>query len=190
MAKALIAHLYAYYIPADAPGGRGKFVLDGGYLLEAERMYADLEQRCRGQPYAVEVQLRPVRDRRTLDQNRLMWALLHKLALAQNGGTRGEVTAEQCYLDLLADFGAEVEAWRVPYKALPALRQAYRVVQLIELLEDEQCIVRVGCGSSGFDRRQMHDFIERIFDRLAEAGVDDPETTQQYRDWRAADEMC
>ena len=27
---------------------------------------------------------------------------LHKLALAQNGGTRGEVTAEQCYLDLLA----------------------------------------------------------------------------------------
>ena len=29
----------------------------------------------------------------------------------------------------------------------------------------------------------MHDFIERIFDRLSEAGVDDAETTEQYRDW-------
>ena len=42
-------------------------------------------------------------------------------------------------------------------------------------------------GSSSFDRQQMHDFLERIFDRLAEAGVDDAETTQQYRDWRAED---
>lgn len=51
MAKALIAHLVAYYYPADAPGGRGRFVLDGGYLFDEERMYADLEARCRGQPY-------------------------------------------------------------------------------------------------------------------------------------------
>ena len=28
---------------------------------------------------------------------------------------------------------------------------------------------------------------ERIFDRLSEAGVDDAETTEQYRDWRRAD---
>ena len=33
----------------------------------------------------------------------------------------------------------------------------------------------------------MREFIDRIFDRLAEAGVDDAETTQQYRDWRAED---
>lgn len=189
MAKALIAHLCAYYFPAASPGGRGRFALDGGYLLEAERMYADLEQRCRGQPYAVEVDIRPVRDRRTLDQNRLMWALLHKLAVALNGGTRGEVTAEQCYLDLLAEFGGEVETWRVPYKAVPSLRLTCRVVQVVELVDDGQCIVRVGYGSSMFDRRQMHDFIEHIFDALAQAGVDDAETTQQYRDWRRADEV-
>lgn len=190
MAKTLIAHLYAYYTPAEAPGGHGKFVLDGGYLLEAERMYADLEQRCRGQPYAVEVELRPVRDRRTLDQNRLMWALLHKLALAQNGGTRGEVTAEQCYLDLLAEFGGEVEIWRVPYKSVSWLRlRTYRVMQVVELVDDGQCIVRVGYGSSMFDRQQMHDFIERIFDALAQAGVDDAESTQQYRDWKRSNEV-
>ena len=50
-------------------------------------------------------------------------------------------------------------------------------------------MVRIGLGSSNFDRQQMHDFIDRIFDRLAEAGVDDTETTEQYRDWRRADEL-
>ena len=186
MAKALIAHLVAYYYPADAPGGRGRFVLDGGYLCDEERMYADLEARCRGQPYPVQVDIRPVRDKRTLDQNRLMWALLNKLALALSGGTPGGVTAEACYMDMLQEYGAEVEVWRVPYKALDALRKAYRVVQLVELLDGGQCIVRVGVGSSQFDRQQMAGFIDRIFDRLAELGVDDAETTQQYRDWRAA----
>ena len=109
------------------------------------------------------------------------------LALALSGGTPGGVTAEQCYLDLLAEFGAEVETWRVPVKALPALRNTYRVVQMVELLDDGYCMARLGLGSSSFDRQQMHDFIERIFDRLSEAGVDDAETTEQYRDWRRAD---
>lgn len=189
MAGELIAHLAAWYIPTgqrrvnDMEG----LTIDGGYLLEAQRMHAELERRARGQPLAVEIDIRPVRNKRTLDQNRLMWALLEKLAQAQNGGTPGGVTAEQCYLDLLAEFGAEVETWRVPVKALPALRNTYRVVQKQELLENGYCMARIGLGSSSFTRQQMHDFLERIFDRLSEAGVDDAETTEQYRDWRRAD---
>ena len=189
MAGKLIAHLAAWYIPngrTDLDGMEG-LTVDGGYLLEARRMHAELERRARGQPLCVEIDIRPVKNKRTLDQNRLMWALLNRLALALSGGTPGGVTAEQCYLDLLADYGAEVETWRVPVKALPALRRAYRVVQVVELLDGGYCMARLGLGSSSFDRQQMHDFIERIFDRLAEAGVDDAETTEQYRDWRRAD---
>ena len=135
----------------------------------------------------MEIDIRPVKNKRTLDQNRLMWALLNRLALALSGDTPGGVTAEQCYLDLLAEFGAEVETWRVPVKSLPALRSTYRVVQMVELLDNGYCVARLGLGSSSFDRQQMHDFIERIFDRLSEAGVDDAETTEQYRDWRRVD---
>ena len=178
MAGKLIAHLAAWYIPTgrtDLDGMEG-LTVDGGYLLEARRMHTELEARARGQPLMVEIEIKPVRDKRTLDQNRLMWALLNKLAQALSGGTPGGVTAEQCYLDLLADYGAEVETWRVPLKALPALRRAYRVVQVVDVLE-----------GSAFDRAQMREFIDRIFDRLSEAGVDDAETTQQYRDWRAGD---
>lgn len=189
MASKLIAHLAAWYIPTgrtDLDGMEG-LTVDGGYLLEARRMHTELEARARGQPLMVEIEIKPVRDKRTLDQNRLMWALLNKLAQALNGGTPGGVTAEQCYLDLLADYGAEVETWRVPLKALPALRRAYRVVQVVEVLEGGYCVARLGLGSSSFTRQQMHDFIDRIFDRLSEAGVDDAETTEQYRDWRRAD---
>lgn len=189
MAGKLIAHLAAWYIPTgrtDLDGMEG-LTVDYGYLLEAQRMHTELERRARGQPLAVEIDIRPVRNKRTPDQNRLMWALLEKLAQAQNGGTPGGVTAKQCYLDLLGEFGAEVETWRVPVKALPALRNTYRVVQMVELLDDGYCMARIGLGSSSFTRQQMHEFIERIFDRLSEAGVDDAETTEQYRDWRRAD---
>lgn len=191
MASKLIAHLAAWYIPTgrtDLDGMEG-LTVDYGYLLEARRMHTELEARARGQPLMVEIEIKPVRDKRTLDQNRLMWALLNRLALALSGDTPGGVTAEQCYLDLLAEFGAEVETWRVPVKALPALRNTYRVVQMVELLDDGYCMARLGLGSSNFDRQQMHEFIERIFDRLSESGVDDAETTEQYRDWRRADEL-
>ena len=125
MAGKLIAHLAAWYIPTgrtDLDGMEG-LTVDGGYLLEARRMHTELEARARGQPLMVEIEIMPVRDKRTLDQNRLMWALLNKLAQALSGGTPGGVTAEQCYLDLLADYGAEVETWRVPLKALPGRRR-------------------------------------------------------------------
>ena len=36
--------------------------IDGGYLLEAQRMHAELEHRARGQPLAVEIDIRPVRN--------------------------------------------------------------------------------------------------------------------------------
>ena len=189
MAGELIAHLAAWYIPTGQTrvNGMEGLTIDGGYLLEAQRMHTELERRARGQPLAVEIDVRPVRNKRTLDQNRLMWALLNRLALALSGDTPGGVTAEQCYLDLLGEFGTEVETWRVPVKALPALRRAYRVVQVAEVLDGGYCMARLGLGSSSFTRQQMHDFIERIFDRLSEAGVDDAETTEQYRDWRRAD---
>lgn len=138
MASQLIAHVAAWYIPTGQPlvNDMDGLTIDGAYRLEAQRMHAELERRARGQPLCVEIDIRPVKNKRTLDQNRLMWALLNRLALALSGGTPGGVTAEQCYLDLLAEFGAEVETWRVPVKALPALRNTYRVVQMVELLDN------------------------------------------------------
>lgn len=188
MAGKLIGHLAAWYIP-NGPAGNAleRLTVDGGYLLEAERLHSELESRARGQPLAVEIDIKPVRSKRTLAQNNLMWALLNKLALAMNGGTPGGVTAEQCYLDLLAEFGVEREIFEMPLRALPQFKRAYRVTHIIEHLPGGRCRVAAAPGTSCYTTQQMHDFIERIFDQLSLLGVDDAETTQQYRDWRRAD---
>ena len=188
MAGKLIGHLAAWYIP-NGPAGNAleRLTVDGGYLLEAERLHGELESRARGQPLAVEIDIKPVRSKRTLAQNNLMWALLNKLALAMNGGTPGGVTAEQCYLDLLAEFGVEREIFEMPLRALPQFKRAYRVTHIIEHLPGGRCRVAAAPGTSCYTTQQMHDFIERIFDQLSLLGVDDAETTQQYRDWRRTD---
>lgn len=183
MAKALIAHLYAFYTPGPA-GGHGKFQPTTASLLNIERMYADLDARCRGQPYAVEIDIKPVRDRRTLQQNRLMWALLQKMAEAQDGGVTGGTSVWKCYLDMLEEFGPTTEIWMVPEKAVDTLRRAHRVVDVLESLDDGYCMVRIGEGSSQFSPAEMGQFIDRIFDRLAEMGVQDADTTRQYMEWR------
>ena len=93
MAGKLIAHLVAWYMPDKSPGGGGleNLTVDNAYLLEAQRLHAELERRARGQPLCVEVDIRPVKNKRTLDQNRLMWALLNRLALALSGDTPGGI---------------------------------------------------------------------------------------------------
>ena len=67
MAGELIAHLAAWYIPTGQTrvNGMEGLTIDGGYLLEAQRMHAELERRARGQPLAVEIDIRPVRNKRT-----------------------------------------------------------------------------------------------------------------------------
>ena len=61
MAGELIAHLAAWYIPTGQTrvNGMEGLTIDGGYLLEAQRMHAELEHRARGQPLAVEIDIRP-----------------------------------------------------------------------------------------------------------------------------------
>lgn len=61
MAGKVIAHLVGWYIPNGQPNANGMdgLTIDGGYLLEAQRMHAELERRARGQPLAVEIDIKP-----------------------------------------------------------------------------------------------------------------------------------
>ena len=182
MAAPLIAHLEGFYYPGPA-GGKGEFRLSSSYVLEQQRMYAELQAKARGQPYAVEFDVRRTRRRRTMNQNNLMWALLDKMARAY-----GNTTAMDCYLQMLAEHGEVVEYLEVDTRCLPVLRKTVRVVDIMELLPGGRARVRVCFGSSTYDKSEMRDFLECVFDRLAEMGVDDAETTEQYRKWREVQE--
>ena len=56
----------------------------------------------------------------------------------------------------------------------------------MELLDDDRCTVKCMRGSSSFTTAQMTDFINGIFDRLAEMGVNDPNVTAYWLEWQEA----
>ena len=176
MAGKLIARL-----PVQYRGG--EFTVDPAYKWEAQRLYERCAALSRDGPARLVVDIRPENKARSLDQNRLMWRLLHIMAVATDGGP-GATTAEDCYIEMLEKAGARVDYLAVPLRSIPLLKNAWRVVKIIELLPGNMATVKCVEGSSQFDRDEMHDFIESLFDRLAEMGVDDAEVTDEYRSWR------
>ena len=80
----------------------------------------------------------PERKGRSTQQNRLMWALLTIMADAYNAGRTGGVTPEECYLDMLEKYGAKVDFLEVPAGALEILRRCYRLVHVVEILNNDR----------------------------------------------------
>ncbi len=161
--------------------------VDPAYRWERKRLYERCGALSRDGPVRLVVEIRRETNARTLDQNRMMWRLLRIMA-EQDDGHAGKTSAEDCYIRLLEELGAQVDYLEVPIRAVPLLKEAWRVVKIIELKPGNKATVKCVAGSSHFDRAQMRDFIDAIFDRLAEMGVDDAEVTDYYRQWGAAHE--
>ena len=100
-----------------------------------------------------------------------------------NGGRTGGVTPEDCYLEMLEKYGAKVDYLEVPAGAQDILRGCYRLVHLVEILDNNRCTVKCTQGSSTFTTQEMKNLIDGIFDRLAEMGVSDPLVTAYWQEW-------
>ena len=144
-----------------------------------------LDELAQGKPLHLTVTVEPERKGRSVQQNRMMWALLTIMADAYNAGHTGGVTPEDCYLEMLEKYGAKVDFLEVPGGALDILRGCYRVVHVVEILDNNRCTVKCTQGSSTFDTHEMKQLIDGIFDRLAEMGVNDPLVTAYWQEWRA-----
>lgn len=114
------------------------------------------------------------RKKRSLDQNRLMWVLLEMMAQAQNGGRTGGMTAWDCYIDMLAKYGARFEYLECVQEAYPTLKEMFRAIQIVEEREHsgtKTYMCKAYIGSSQFNTREMTMLIDGIFDELADMGV-------------------
>lgn len=130
---------------------------------------------CKGQ--MLDVEMRPHKSSRSLAQNRMLWALLEKLAEATSGYKR-QSTVEECYCDALVENNAAYDYVLTLPESENSLRQCYRVIRKVgernvngKTLNLYQAFV----GSSKFDTKEMTDLIETVLDRLAELGVYDSE---------------
>ena len=112
-----------------------------------------------------------------------MWELIALLAEHQSGRPPTPAERTALYCDLLADYGSDVAYITAPPGAERLLAKAYRAVKPIEHRPDGRVEYMAVAGSSTFTTKEMHDFIEHIFDRLAEEGVYDPRLPGWRLDW-------
>ena len=174
MASRVIGRLPVVYYPQT-----GKLEVENAGEFVEKQIYQRLDELAHGQPMHITLTVEPVNKARSTAQNSLMWALLTIMADHYNGG----VTPEDCYLEMLEKYGAKVDYLEVPADALDILRGCYRLVHLVEILDNNRCTVKCTQGSSTLTTQEMKNMIDGIFDRLAEMGVSDPLVTAYWQEW-------
>ncbi len=124
-----------------------------------------------------QVELKPYKSKRSLEQNNLLWALLGKLAEATSGKNT-KTSTEECYMAMIEEANITCEYLAALPSSEPFLRESFRVVKKVgerevggKTLNMYQCYI----GSSRFDTKEMTLLIETVLDRLAELGITDSE---------------
>lgn len=161
-----------------------KIVVENSAEFVKAQIRQKLDDLAHGSPLRLTITVERQRKKRSLEQNRMMWALLTIMADHYNAGKAGGTTPEACYIEMLEEYGLEYDFLELPVAAVPILRNAYRLVHIVELLDNDRCTVKASMGSSSFTSAQMSAFIDGIFDRLAEMGVNDPNVTQYWQEWK------
>lgn len=174
----VIGRLPVVYDPAT----RRLTVESAGEFVK-KQIFQRLDELAKGKPLRLTLTVEPERRGRSTAQNSLMWALLTIMADHYNAGRTVGVTPKDCYLDMLAEYGAKVDYLECPAGALDILRGSYRLVHVVEILDNNRCTVKCTQGSSTFTTGEMKVLIDGIFDRLAEMGVNDPVVTAYWQEW-------
>lgn len=139
------------------------------------------------------IRVEKYRNKRSLNQNRLMWALLEIMATAMSGRA-GDVTAWDCYIAMLERYGAKYEYFYCLPEALDEFKGLFRAVKEIDrpIIGGKRMILcKCFVGSSKMDVSEMTQLIDGIFDELADMGVDagtSRELAYLYNEWRGQNE--
>ena len=165
------------------------FVVSGANKYAANMSVEELKQITNAK---ISIDAKRYKSKRTLEQNRLLWALLGKMALARSG-TSNKVESEDCYCEVLEKANIESDFFLCLEQARKTLEEKYRVVkekgerQVIDEKTGEIKTLKmyqVWTGSSSFDTKQMTELIELTLDALAELGVYDSEVEQAWEEYK------
>lgn len=119
------------------------------------------------------------KDRRSLQQNNLLWALLEMLGNAQGQD------AWDCYLDILEEANVKFEYVECLKEAVPALKKVFRALKEVEERKGGKTVLlKCFVGSSKFNTEEMTQLIERVFDKLAQLGIDAKDNADCAYLWR------
>lgn len=119
--------------------------------------------------------LTKVKSKRTLEQNALMWATIHEIAVAENGENATTDDEWEIYLQCLLQAGAKNEVVVVRQEALPMLAETFRAYKELGTIESpngwQMAQVRVFYGSSKMDAGEMAKLLDVVIDRAYQNGI-------------------
>ena len=154
---------------------RTSYDADGNAILslkvpryQHKQLLAELDQSA---PLAVEIN--KFKSKRSIEQNKYMWALIGEIDRARNGGRHSDDWA--VYIEALERAGAKYEYIACLIEAEDMLRQAFRAIHYVKPFEGgkgEMGVYKCFYGSSKMTTAEMSELIETVLDIAAEAGID------------------
>ena len=119
--------------------------------------------------------LTPVKSKRTLEQNALMWSTIHEIAVAENGENATTEDEWQIYIQCLETAGAKCEVVVVREEALPMLAETFRAYKVMGKVESpkgwQMAQAKVFYGSSKMDAAEMAKLLDVVIDRAYKNGI-------------------
>ena len=122
--------------------------------------------------YSIEV--RAVKSKRSLEQNRLLWGLIRQIDEAENGKATAQ-GSHAIYITLLEMADAKVDFIASLPEAESLLRQSFRAVKFIQQFKQGNRVMnlyKVVSGSSKMNTKEMANLIDVALDYAAQAGID------------------
>lgn len=117
--------------------------------------------------------LTPAKSKRTLEQNALMWELIHEINIAR--GTNRANDDWDIYLEALQRAGVKTEYIASLPEAEELLKKQFRAIQYINSFEHKGKTFnqyRVYVGSSKMDKSEMKLLLDTVLDMASEVGVE------------------
>ena len=114
-----------------------------------------------------------VRNKRTEQQNKYMWALIGEIDKARNGDRSND--DYDIYIEALVRAGAKYSHLLVEPEVAPTLREQFRAIQLTRVIKvGEKIFHDYKCfeGSSKLDTKEMGYVIDTLLDMASECGID------------------
>lgn len=118
-----------------------------------------------------------VKSKRTIEQNRLMWAIIHEINVAR--GTERATDDWDIYIESLERAGAKYEYIAVLPEAEELLKQQFRAIKLMNSFEHNGRTFnsyKVFYGSSKMNTKEMTMLLETVLDMAAEMDIYPKET--------------
>lgn len=131
----------------------------------------------------IDVKANEHKSERSLAQNKMLWALCEKIAIATSG-VKWKAEVEDCYCDLIESANVKSEFYVALPEAKKELEEQYRVVKEIgkrKIIDPRTNKETNGSlfvcykGSSHFNTKQMTELIDFALHRCSELGINDSE---------------